>query len=171
MSELQTAAWDGRLEKLPGVGEKRLRAVRESLAGRGQYQNANRIQSDVRDVTNQIPVGEILDIDDQYRFEAVHKTLPQITPRNNNPTQQAWLPILHTERGDLHYTAMFSNTAHAHQLGTVQDWVVVYLEDHQHTGRHGRWTVITSLFGKLRGQRIVRGREKECQEYYKRRAK
>ena len=32
LAELQTAAWDGRLEKLPGVGEKRLRSVRESLA-------------------------------------------------------------------------------------------------------------------------------------------
>ena len=38
LAELQAAAWDGRLEKLPGMGEKRLQAVRESLAGRGRFQ-------------------------------------------------------------------------------------------------------------------------------------
>jgi hypothetical protein len=169
LAELQTAAWDGRLEKLPGMGEKRLRAVRESLAGRGRYQSPQRVNPDVPDVTNEIHVAEILDVDDQYRFEAAHGTLPRVSPRHNNPTQETWLPILHTERGELHYTALYSNTAHAHELGTHKDWVVIYLEDHKHTGQHGRWTVITSQFGKLRGKRIVRGRERECEEYYKHR--
>ncbi len=167
LAELQAAAWDGRLEQLPGMGEKRLRAVRESLAGRGRYQRPVPINSDNRDVTNQIPVGELLDLDDQYRFEARHNTLPRVAPKQNNPAHEAWLPIMHTERGDRHYTLMFSNTSHAHQLGTNQDWVVIYLEDHDHTGQHGRWTVITSRFGKLRGKRIVRGREHECEAYYR----
>ncbi len=171
LAELQTAAWDGRLEGLDGVGEKRLRSVRESLAGRGRYQHPKKQNSDELDATNQVHVAEILDVDDQYRFEATHNTLPRVTPKHNNPTQEAWLPILHTERGDQHYTALYSNTAHAHELGTHKDWVVIYLEDHKHTGQHGRWTVITSQFGKLRGKRIVRGREKECEEYYKHRAK
>lgn len=169
LAELQTAAWDGRLEQLPGMGEKRLRAVRESLAGRGRYQAPHRVDPDKLDVTNEIHVAEILDVDDQYRFESAHGTLPRVSPKHNNPTQEAWLPILHTERGELHYTALYSNTAHAHELGTHKDWVVIYLEDHKHTGQHGRWTVITSQFGKLRGKRIVRGREKECEQYYKNR--
>ena len=41
--------------------------------------------------------------------------------------------------------------------------VVIYRDD---PDAHGRWTVITSQFGKLRGWRIVRGREDECAEYY-----
>lgn len=167
LAELQAAAWDGRLAKLPGVGKKRLLAVRESLAGRGRYQQHMPHETDELDVTHQIPVGEILDIDDQYLFETKNNTLPRVAPKHNNPTHETWLPILHTERGEHHYTALFSNTAHAHQLGTHKNWVVIYLEDHRHVGQHGRWTVITSQFGKLRGKRIVRGREKECELYYK----
>lgn len=34
LAELQAAAYDGRLAQVPGMGTKRLRAVRESLAGR-----------------------------------------------------------------------------------------------------------------------------------------
>ena len=59
-----------------------------------------------------------------------------------------------------------SNTARAHQLGMVHDWVVIYRDDEQ---GHGRWTVITSRYGKLRGKRIIRGREAQCQEYYEQR--
>ena len=62
-----------------------------------------------------------------------------------------------------HYTAMFSNTARAHELDTTHDWVVIYRDD---DGNHGQWTVITSHFGKLRGKRIVRGRESECASHY-----
>ena len=36
LAELQAAAWDGRLRRMPGFGEKRIRAVRESLAAHGQ---------------------------------------------------------------------------------------------------------------------------------------
>lgn len=169
LAELQAAAWDGRLEKLPGMGEKRLRAVRESLAGRGRFHYPLVTDVDEHDVTKLVPVAEILDVDDQYLFEVKNGTLPKVSPKNNNPTQEAWLPILHTERGDRHYTALFSNTAHAHELGTHTDWVVIYLEDDRQVGQHGRWTVITSQFGKLRSKRIVRGREKDCGEYYKQR--
>ena len=167
LAELQAAAWDGRLEKLPGMGEKRLKAVRESLAGRGRFQCSLVTEPDEHDVTKVVSIAEILDVDDQYRFEVRNGTLPKISPKNNNPTQEAWLPILHTERGDRHYTSLFSNTAHAHELGMHTDWVVIYLEDHRHVGQHGRWTVITSQFGKLRGKRIVRGREKDCIQYYR----
>lgn len=34
LTQLEAAAWDGRLARVPGMGEKRVRAVRESLAGR-----------------------------------------------------------------------------------------------------------------------------------------
>ena len=78
-----------------------------------------------------------------------------------------WLPVLHTDRGEAHYPAVFSTTDHALAMGTTHDWVVIYLEDHNHRGQHGRWTVITSRFGKLKGRRIVRGREQECAEFYR----
>jgi putative hydrolase len=115
----------------------------------------------------QAPIEELLDVDRQYRELAKKQQLPRIAPRRFNPTHEAWLPVLHTERESRHYTALFSNTARAHELGTTQDWVVIYRDDH---GNHGQWTVITSNFGKLRGKRIVRGREVECIAYYARQA-
>ena len=115
-----------------------------------------------RENTEQVPVEELLDVDGEYRRLAAKGRLPRIAPRRFNPTGEAWLPILHTQRGTRHYTALFSNTAHAHELGTTHDWVVIYRDDDD----HGRWTVITSQYGKLRGHRIVRGHERECARYY-----
>jgi putative hydrolase len=90
--------------------------------------------------------------------------LPHAAPHRFNPTHAAWLPILHVERGGREYTAMFSNTARAHQQEHLRDWVVIYRDDAQ---GYGQWTVITSRFGPLAGRRIVRGREAECGESYR----
>jgi putative hydrolase len=59
---------------------------------------------------------------------------------------------------------MYSNTARAHELDTVRDWVVIV---HEGAEERGQWTVVTSKFGSLRGHRIVRGLERECAEHYK----
>jgi putative hydrolase len=109
------------------------------------------------------PVAELLDIDAEYRRLAAKDRLPRIAPKRFNPTGEAWLPIQHTHRGDRHYTVLFSNTAKAHELGTTKDWVVIYRDDAK---GDGQWTVITAGLGKLRGGRIVRGREAECEVYY-----
>jgi DNA polymerase (family X) len=55
----------------------------------------------------------LLDVDSEYLRKARDGELPIITPRRFNPARAAWLPILHTERGGHHYTALFSNT-HGH---------------------------------------------------------
>ncbi len=174
LAELQAAAWDGRLRKMAGIGEKRVRAVCESLAQRGRQLKPNppagrgptQASAGPDDLTTDVSVAEILEIDQEYRNKAAEDRLPRIAPRQFNPTGTAWLPVLHTRRGHRHYTALFSNTGHAHAMGMTHDWVVIYLEDHQQRGQHGRWTVITSRFGKLRGRRIVRGRETECMAHY-----
>lgn len=61
---------------------------------------------------------------------------------------------------------MFSNTARAHRLGKTRDWVIVVSErdgdEHQHT-------VVTEYRGALAGRRVVRGRETESADYYRRR--
>ena len=76
------------------------------------------------------------------------------------PEGQAWLPVLHTRRGRWHFTALYSNTARAHQLERTRDWVVVYFHDDDH--REGQYTIITEMQGPFVGQRVVRGREAEC---------
>jgi putative hydrolase len=108
-------------------------------------------------------VAELLAVDREYRQKAEAGRLPRIAPRRFNPTAEAWLPVLHTAVGSRHYTALYSNTARAHGLGTIRDWVVVYRDDQD--GR-GQWTIVTARFGPLRGRRIVRGREPECVEHY-----
>ena len=162
LGELEAAAYDGRLAQTPGLGDKRIRGIRESLAGRFSRRRDPRPQPSSPPAEEPAPVAELLDIDRQYRRLAELDRLPRIAPRRFNPTRQAWLPILHTHRGDRHYTALYSNTARAHEMGATHDWVVIYRDDDD----HGRWTVITANFGPLRGRRIVRGAERECEAHY-----
>jgi len=159
LAELEIAAHDGRLARVRGMGRRRVRAVRESLAGRFRRPPHLPEGPRRRPSADEPPVAELLDVDREYRARAARGKLPRIAPRRFNPTGEAWLPILHTERGERHYTALFSNTARAHELGTTRDWVVIYRDDRR---GDGQWTVVTGRFGALRGERIVRGREDEC---------
>ena len=70
--------------------------------------------------------------------KAERGALPKIAPRRFNPSGEALLPILHTERGDWGFTALFSNTALAHELGRVREWVVIYF--HKDSGPEGPLT-------------------------------
>jgi putative hydrolase len=112
-------------------------------------------------------VEDLLSVDREYREKSEAGELKLIAPRRFNPTGEAWLPILHTDRGERHYTALFSNTARAHELGKTHDWVVLYVD-----GRDAeqQYTVITSGRGAFRGRRIVRGREAECYALFRERA-
>lgn len=167
LTELEAAAWDGRLARVPGMGDKRIRAVRESLAGR--FARAPKVVGrgdrgvKPQRLADEPAVGELLDVDEEYRRLADRDRLVRVAPRRFNPGGQAWLPILHAERGGRRYTAMYSNTGRAHELGATHDWVVIARED---KGSQGQWTVITSRMGKLKGKRVVRGREDECAEWY-----
>jgi hypothetical protein len=163
LTDLEAAAYDGRLDQVTGFGRGRLRGVRESLAGRLHRRPTSMARPRQPLAANQPPVAELLDLDGDYRKQAQADRLPKIAPRRFNPTGQAWLPILHTVRDQHHYTVLFSNTARAHELGTTRDWVVIYRDDHNGAGQ---WTVVTAHYGALQGKRVVRGREEECERYY-----
>lgn len=159
LEELEAAAHDGRLRDLAGIGEKRRAGIIDSLASR-----LGRLRARHPTVAQEEPlVAELLDVDREYREKAQVGELRRIAPRRFNPHGEAWLPVLHTQRGDRHYTALFSNTARAHQLGKTQDWVVLYYD--KGDGER-QCTVITSHREPLTGKRIVRGREDECAAYY-----
>jgi DNA polymerase (family X) len=157
LEELEIAAYDGRLSKL-GLGGKRINGIRDSLATR-----LGRVRSTKRWSGIEPSVKEILDVDDEYRRRATAGDLPKIAPRRFNPQHKTWLPILHTTRGERHYSAMFSNTPRAHELHMTSDWVVIYYDG---SGGERQCTVITSHYGPLNGRRIVRGREQECTRHY-----
>jgi putative hydrolase len=165
LSELSAAAHDGRLARVRGMGGKRVQAVREALAGRFRQDSSAHAVPARREAESlqPPPLEELLDVDREYRQLARQGKLPRIAPRRFNPTGDAWLPVLHTEREGRHYTALYSNTARAHELGTTHDWVVIYCDDDQ---RGGSWTAITANYGALRGHRVIRGREDECARHY-----
>lgn len=160
LEALETAAHDGRLEAVSGVGVRRATAIRatlESMLGKMRRQRQPQWAG---------PPGIelLLDVDKEYLDKAATGELPTIAPRRFNPDAEAWLPILHTERDSWHFTVLFSNTARAHELGRTRDWVVVYFYDDHH--REGQCTIVTETRGALIGKRVVRGREAECRVLY-----
>jgi len=161
LEALEMAAHDGRLEEVEGVGRRRAAAIRDALTAR-----LGRRRGWEGAPAHGPGVELLLDVDREYRRRARQGELPTIVPRRFNPQGEAWLAVLHTERDGWHFTALYSNTARAHDLGRTRDWVVVYFyDDHHQEGQH---TVVTESRGPLQGRRVVRGRERECRAYYDR---
>jgi DNA polymerase (family X) len=159
LEALEVAAHDGRLEGVPGIGPRRVAAIRASLAAM-----LGRSTARPRPGAQALAVEVLLDVDREYREKSTRGELARITPRRFNPKREAWLPVLHAERGEWHFTALYSNTARAHELGRNRDWVVIYYDDHDH--HEYQCTVVTEFRGPLRGKRVVRGREQECADIY-----
>ena len=166
LEELEEAAHDGRLARVEGFGARRVEAVRSSLAGmlsQGAQRRARQRASGGGKEGARPSVALLLDIDREYRQRAEAGELRRIAPTRFNPTGDAWLPIMETERDGWTFTALFSNTARAHELGTKRDWVVIYYE---RDGQERQNTVVTETSGPLAGKRVVRGRSEETREYY-----
>lgn len=154
LDQLEIAAREGLLDQVAGFGPKKIQAVRDTLAKRG---------SSTRAAARGAPpsVSELLDVDREYREKAMDGRLSRLTPRRFNPRGQSWLPVLHTKRGDRHYTALFANTAQAHRLDKTRDWVVLYYDTPE---GERQYTITTATYGPFKGQRVVRGRESEMAE-------
>lgn len=175
LEALEAAAHDGRLAEVPGIGPRRLAAIRavlgERLARRQPSENSTDANhavlvpdvgpSAVRKTAHgaRPSVAILLAADLEYRQKAARGELPRISPRRFNPEHKAWLPVFHTERDGWHMTLLFSNTARAHELKRSHDWVVIYYYDEEH--HEGQCTVVTEIYGSKAGRRVVRGREKE----------
>ena len=160
LEALETAAVDGRLSTLKGVGPRRVRSIEHSLARiLGRRRPARR-----RGHNTVPPVEILLEIDRDYRTKAKLGVLASITPKRFNPTGDARIPVLHTDVGKWRFTALFSNSPNAHRFGRAHDWVVIYYErDGQ---AEGQCTVVTEQKGPLAGRRVVRGLETECGQFY-----
>jgi hypothetical protein len=166
LEALEVASHDGRLDAVPGVGPRRAAAIRAALAeilGRSGLVRRT-LPDDAESAGAEPPAVLLLDVDREYRDKAQAGALPTIAPRRFNPGGEAWLPVLHAHREPWHFTALFSNTARAHELGRTRDWVVLYFHDDDHVERQR--TVVTETRGSLQGRRVVRGREAECRAWY-----
>jgi hypothetical protein len=175
LEELELAAHEGCLAAVSGIGRRRAEAIRDSVgailnrAGRRRAGRARRLERPFarKHMLSGLPeVATILDIDARYRRLAMSGKLKTIAPRRFNPEGKSWLPIMHIDREGWHFTALFSNTARAHELKKTHDWVVIYYE---RDGEEDQCTVVTEPGGgPLKGKRVIRGREKECLAYYSR---
>lgn len=158
LEELEEAANDGRLDGLEGFGERRVAAVRAAL------------QERLRSLRGHVrrgrlpPVSILLEVDALYRRKAGRNELKLIAPRRFNPKGLAWLPVMHQHVKGWHVTALFSNTARAHQLNKTRDWVILHVM--HEASPDWQCTVVTETRGPLRGKRVVRGRETECEAHY-----
>lgn len=152
LEALEITAHDGRLASLKGIGPRRAAAIRSNLAALlGRAGTGQRCRTDKAPSVN-----ILLDVDKEYRSKVEDDSLPRIAPKRFNPEGEAWLPILHTDRQGWHFTALFSNTARAHELHRTHDWVVVYFYGGDH--REGQQTVVTETHWPMKGRRVVRGR-------------
>ena len=167
LEELEEAAYDGRLASVEGFGERRIEAVRNALAGmlsqsaRREQQKRTENQPEKQDQNPS--VEQLLKIDEEYRWHAEAGQLRKIAPRRFNPEHEAWLPVLHTKQDGWTFTALYSNTAQAHQLDKTHDWVVIYYEKQDKERQN---TIVTETQGALKGKRVVRGRNLENRQYY-----
>jgi len=160
LEALEAAAHDGRLEQVRGFGHRRAAIVRAALA-----EMLARVRRGPLFASHEEPgVDLLLDVDREYREKAVAGELVKIAPKRFNPKGEAGLPLLHTVRGPWHFTALYSNTARAHQLGRMTDWVIIYF--HTDNQAEGQRTVVTEIHGEAAGRRVVRGREAECRGHY-----
>lgn len=156
--QLEIAAHDGRLDSAEGIGPRRAAAIRLALNERlGRRRIRRRSEAAP-------PVSLLLAIDASYRRAGAAGKLPRIAPKRFNPLGEAWLPIMHEDRRRWHFTALYSNTARAHDLDKTRDWVVLYF--HTDASPESQCTVVTETRGALKGQRVVRRREDECAAYY-----
>lgn len=164
LEDLEAAAHDGRLTRVAGLGPRKVRGLRDALEGILSQRRRGRRRQRRPEQPAQPPLALCLDVDAAYRRRAAADELKRIAPKRFNPQRKRWLPVMHTERGDWEFTALFSNTARAHQRDATDDWVVLYF---QRDGREGQCTVVTESRGELAGKRVVRGRERESREHHR----
>ena len=161
LESLENAVRNGRLAEVEGLGDKRRQAIEAWLQ---QHLDRQRRRPSTAPASTAPPIELLLRVDREYREKSRAGMLPKIAPKRFNPENRSWLPILHAARRGWHFTALYSNTARAHDLKRVFDWVVIYYYDDDH--REGQHTVVTETRGELAGKRVVRGRETECRQYY-----
>lgn len=162
LDDLEDAAYDGRLAELDGFDAKRIKSIKQSAAELlGRPAQAD--DAETREQDERPPVDVLLELDEEYRRRADAGELTNVSPRTFNPNNEAWLPVMKTERDGWHFTVLYSNTEQAHKLGRTHDWVVIYHERNGHERQH---TVVNEFKGSLTGKRVVRGRDAENQKHY-----
>jgi DNA polymerase (family X) len=101
LEALELAALDGRLAEVPGIGERRAAAIRAEFSERLDHWRIKALTA-----SHAPPVALLLDVDHEHRKKAKAGKLRTIAPKRFNPTGEAWLPVLHTVRGNWRFTSL-----------------------------------------------------------------
>jgi hypothetical protein len=152
VEDVERAAQAGRLRRV-GIGPKRLRTLLEVLASR------RRGLVEAEAAQGEPAVGDLLAVDEEFRKLAASRNL-RLSSWDGVAAEDGSAPVLQTRRGGWSFRATFSNTPLAHRLGLTRDWVLIRFSDGTTCGER---TVVTETRNHLCGQRVVRGRERECQ--------
>ena len=158
LEELEQALESGRVNSVPGFGPRRRAIVQAGLRDRLRSLRGQAFRGTLPGVRL------LLEVDAEYREKARRNELKLIAPRRFNPRGLAWLPVMHAHMRGWHFTALYSNSARAHALRKSEDWVVIFAVEAD--GPDYQCTVVTEVRGTLKGRRVVRGREDECERFY-----
>ncbi len=161
LTALEAAAADGRLASVRGLGPRRVAVLRTAL-GKRLDRVRGRAHPAAGAALSEPTAEAILAVDALYRVQA--ENLPRLATNRLNADGRAWLPILHTRRGDWRFTALYANSAQARGGGRSEDWISVVFHDGQQ--REGQRAVFTATSGDLAGRRVIQGREAECRGFY-----
>ncbi|AOZ04346.1 hypothetical protein BKK81_33805 (plasmid) [Cupriavidus sp. USMAHM13] len=67
-----------------------------------------------------------------HRENARALAQPTIAPKHLSAEVKTLLPVLHATRDGRSFTALYSDTMRAYELGRTGDWVVLYFYDDAH---------------------------------------
>ncbi len=162
LEALEMAVHDGRLGNIEGVGLRRVERIALALSARLGSSRPR----DLKNRQERPGVELLLEIDREYRERAAAGTLPMLAAKPADASGEAKLPILHMSCGKWDFTALYSNTRLAHELGRAKDWIVIHYEADKQP--ESQCLVIKETRGPSLGLRVVRGRETECMELWMR---
>lgn len=155
LEALAMAAAEGRLEQVPGLARRRVGMLRSALG-----EILPRVQAPVGARPGEPGIEALLEIDAEYRAQASGGVLRRIAPVGSDPASGAGPPVLHRRLGTWFLTALY---APIERIG-VSDRVMIYFDAPRE--RQGHRAIVTERGGALAGRRVVRGRERECLEFY-----
>jgi len=156
---LELAVMEGRLEKVEGLGHRRIGTLRAALA-----EILSHVGPRTAAPRREPAVDLLLDVDGEYRRRASDGTLKRTAAARSSADGDARVPVLHTPRENWCFTALFSNTSRAHAREAMHDWVAIYF--HSDEDREAQRMVVTEGEGPLKGRRVVCGREEDCLAFY-----
>jgi putative hydrolase len=152
VEELEQAVRGGRIDGL-GLKPRQLRGLLQALEARMRERRST------AGLPGEPSILLLLEVDAVFREKVEQEEESSILPRRFDPERGGWEPTYRTCREGWRFRVRFFRSALAWRLGQTRDQVVVWFENGTSSGQR---TIVTETRGDLEGQRVVRGREREC---------